>query len=116
MGNPADGHKLIRPKDGRIHESVHQLFDVPGNILHGDSEEALNLILRYYRLVSGIPQTLDGMTLFFLLADSKLRRMTAPVLLMAGEYAQLCVPRDVHRRGKRTPLKLEKAEIVPEAG
>jgi hypothetical protein len=41
--------------------------------------------------------------------------MTAPVLLMAGEYAQLCVPRDVHRRGKRTPLKLEKAEIVPEA-
>ena len=110
------GINLVRPRDEHIHEMVHRVFDVPGRSMDPDCEEALQIILKHYRPVSGIRKTVDGMTLFFPLTASELRRVTMPVLLMAGENERLCVPRVILARGKRCFPDLWKAEIVPEAG
>jgi len=107
---------LRKPADETIGDLVHTILDVPGHRLDEVCAEAMYIVFKYYRPVSGFKKTVDGLALFLPLSASELQRITAPTLLLVGEHEQLCDASAVIARGRRLLSHLVAAELVPKAG
>lgn len=78
--------------------------------------EAMHIVFKHYRPVTGFKKTFDGLALFLPLPASELQQISAPTLLLVGEHEQLCNAPAVIARGRRFLSQLVAAELVPKAG
>lgn len=107
---------LRKPSDKTISDLVHTILDVPGHRLDETCAEAMHIVFKHYRPVTGLKKTVDGLALFFPLSASELQRISALTLLLVGEHEQLCDASAVIARGRRLLSHLVAAELVPNAG
>jgi pimeloyl-ACP methyl ester carboxylesterase len=110
------GLQLGRPADERLRRLIQAIVGVPGRTLDERVSEAMFLLLKHFRFGTGPREVLDGLSLLFALPSEDLQRLSAPTLLLMGEYEVLFNPQTVLERARRLMPGLVAAEIVPNAG